>query len=55
MTWKGQTLEAGQVYEGAPAEAVDDLEAGRAGAGAAAPTLLGRLRGPATHVAGKQK
>jgi len=55
VTWKGQTLEAGQVYEGAPAEAVDDLEASRAGAGAAAPTLLGRLRGPATHVAGKQK
>lgn len=42
-TWKGQTLEANTVYEGAPAEPVSlDLEAGLAGAETAAPVLLGR-------------
>jgi acetyltransferase-like isoleucine patch superfamily enzyme len=55
VTWKGQTLEPGKIYEGAPAEAIDDLEAGRASSGAAAPTLLGRLRGPVSRTAGKQK
>merc|ERR1712151_490366 len=55
VTWKGQTLEPGKIYEGAPAEAIDDLEAGMAISGVAAPTLLGRLRGPASCTAGNQK
>jgi hypothetical protein len=55
VTWKGQTLESGKIYEGTPAEAIDDLEAGIAISGVAAPTLLGRLRGPASFTAGNQK
>jgi len=53
VTWKGQTLEPETVYEGAPAEPVMDLEAGRTvPTQVPAPVLLGRLQG---HVAQASK